>query len=150
MSKIISGFGFGLMLILPLDFLFFIGLKKNYFDFYNIDIYFNIYFIDNQPFLYIAIASLVLGFLILYTPLRKALEIIYVIVLLLCFSMLFKSVAREIGEDIFVQKSITCKLGSQEFKADLLYEGRKNYFLKRENISKTIKIPKNELEIIKN
>lgn len=150
MNKIISGFGFGLMLILPLDFLFFIGLKRHYFDFHKIDVYFNIYFIDNQPFLYIAIASLIFGFLILHSPLRKLLEVLYIVALAFSFAMLFEPIAGEIGSDLFMKENLTCKLGSQEFKANLLYEGRNNYFLKRENISKTIKIPKNKLEIVKN
>lgn len=150
MIKIINSFGFGLMLILPLDFLFFIGLKKHYFDFYKIDVFFNIYFFDNQPFLWICLTSLVFGFLVLYTPLRKILEVLYIMVLLFCFAMLFKPIAGEIGEDIFMKKNLTCKLRNQEFKADLLYEGRKNYFLKREKITKTIKIPKNKLKISKN
>lgn len=149
MSKIVSGFLFGLMLILPLDFLFFIGLKRHYFDFYKIDVYFNIYFFDNQPFVWIGLTSLVFGFLVLYTPLRKVLEVIYIIFLLFCFAMLFRPIAGEIGRDIFMKQNLTCKLGNQEFKANLIYKGRKNYFLKRQNNPKTIKIPKNELKIIK-
>lgn len=147
--KIVSSFLFGLMLILPLDFLIFIGLKKHYFDFYKIDIYFNIYFFDNQPFLYIALISLVFGFLLLYTPLRKPLQILYIIALIATFSTLFEPIGKPLGDKIFRQNNLSCRLGKQTFTADLLYKGRQNYYFKREGIKNSIKIPIHELKIDK-
>ncbi len=147
MSKLFSSFFFGLMLVLPLDFLVFIGLKKHYFDFYRIDVYFNAYFSDNQPFLYLAIGSFVLGFFALYTPVRKFVRFLYVLALLASCSALYEDVGNEIGKRLFLQKELSCHFGSQDFVADMLYEGRKFYFLKREGIDKTIKIAKDELYI---
>ncbi len=142
-NKIISSFFFGLMLILPLDFLLFIGLKKYYFDFYKIDIYFNIYFVDNQPFLVLFISSFILGFFILYTPIRKLMRVLYVLVLLAFTILPFNSISNQIGKKIFVKKDLKCKLKKVSFNADLLYKSRKHYYLKKEN--KTIKILKEDL-----
>ncbi len=148
LNRLFSSFIFGLLLVLPLDFLLFIGLKKYYFDFYKIDVYFNIYFYDNQPFLLLFLISLVLGFFILYTPIRKFIRVLYLIILLCFCSMLFKPFAKQIGHELFYKKDLTCKLGKQEFKADLLYEGRRHYYLKRKNTKKAIKIPKQSLSFL--
>ncbi len=145
MIKLISSFIFGLMLVLPLDFLIFIGLKIHYFDFYKIDEYFNIYFWDAQSFLLIFSLCFVLGFFVLYSPIRKFVRIFYLTILIACFVSLFKPISRNIGLVMFSKKALNCKLGKQQFQADLLYEGRKNYYLKREGIKKTIKIPKKNL-----
>lgn len=145
--KLVSSMFFGLMLILPLDFLIFIGLKKHYFDFYKIDVYFNIYFFDNQPFIYLILTSLIFGFLLLYTPLRKPLQILYITALIVAFSTLFEPIGKPLGDTFFRQNGVTCVLGKRTFKADLLYKGRKNYFLKREGIKNTIKIPLSDVKV---
>ncbi len=145
--KLITSLFFGLMLVLPLDFLIFIGLKKHYFDFYEMNLFFNIYFFDNQPFLYIFLISFIFGFLMLYTKLRKPLQIFYILLLVVSFSTLFESVGKPLGDTIFRKNGVHCVLGSQRFAADLLYEGRKNYFLKREGFKNTIKIPIKNLKI---
>lgn len=145
--KLISSLFFGFMLILPLDFLIFIGFKKHYFDFYKIDLYFNIYFFDNQPFLYLLLISLIFGFLLLYTPLRKFLQLLYILALIASFATLFKPIGKPLGDMVFKKNGVNCTLGKQKFQADLLYKGRKDYFLKREGIKHTIKIAIDELKI---
>ncbi len=146
-NKIISSFVFGLLLLLPLDFLLFIGLKKHYFDFYKIDVYFNVYFVDNQPYLALLCFALLFGFLVLYAPkiIRNSARVLYLFALIFCFSMLFRQVATELGSELFGTKDLKCAIGKQKFEADLLYEGRRYYYLKRKGIRKTLKIPKNEL-----
>lgn len=146
--RFISSLFMGLMLVLPLDFLFFIGLKKHYFDFYQIDEYFNVYFFDNQPFLWLIIGSLIMGFLFLYTSFKRIVGFVYVFVLIVFLLVLYKPIARKIGSEIFEKPNVTFVLGSQKFQANILYEGRVKYYLKRKNISYTIKIPKQKVKIL--
>ncbi len=145
--KIFTSLLFGLLLIMPLDFIIFIGLKKHYFDFYEMNLFFNIYFFDNQPFLLLLAVSLVFGFFLLYTKARKILQLLYIILLLTSFSSLYHPIGNMLGQKFFKKPNINCTLGSQKFKVDLLYEGRKYYFLKRAEIRDTIKIKKDVLTL---
>lgn len=145
--KAFNSLFFGLLMILPLDFLFFIGIKLNYFDAYKIDEYFNIYFIDNQPYIYIVLTSIIVGALWLYSPLKRVVQAFYLFALIAFFSMLYEPIAGEVGREMFMKPNVKCQLGSYKFTANILYEGRTNYYLKRDNIIKTIKIPKKDLVI---
>lgn len=145
--KMISSLIFGLLMILPLDFLFFIALKINYFDAYQIKEYYNVYFFDNQPFLWLLLAGFVVGFLWLYSPLKRAIISLYLIAIILLFVNLHGSIFQDIAKDIFMQKDLTCKVANQTFQADILYNGRHFYHIRRSGIDKTIQIPKEDMSI---
>lgn len=148
MIRIISAFLFGFMLILPLDFLIFIGLKLYYFDFYNIKEYFNIYFFDNQPMALILIASLVFGYLILFSPLKRVLQLLYIIALCACLAMLYKPLATSFGEDIFMERDKSFQFGTLSFKGDILYRGRTFIYIKRVGIKPVVKLRKDRVQVI--
>ena len=143
--KLINAFAIGLALVLLPDFLFFIGLKLHYFEIYNITEYFNIYFFDNQIFWLLAIASLAVGYIMLYTPFRRAIQIAYLLVLALSLFCLYEPVGKSAGEALFMKKGEKFRLGNTSFTGDLLYEGRHIIYIKRAGIDATIKIKKEEL-----
>lgn len=142
--KIINAFVFGLALILMIDFLLFIGLKIHYFDALNIQEYFNIYFFDNQPFIIVGASSLVLGFFMLYSPIFRIVQGFYLIFLLLSAGALYEPVGRSMGEKFFLEPNVDFKVGKINFKADILYEGRHHYHVKRKEIEKTIMLSKKD------
>lgn len=144
----LSSFFMGFVLISLLDFIVFIGLKLNYIDFYKIKEYFNIFFFDNQPFLAIGILSLCFGYFLLYTPLRKAMQILYLLILLLFLSMFIPKISQSLGQRLFMQKDLNFKLGKVEFKGDMVYVGRSFYYIYRNDLHKTIKLKKDEVQII--
>ncbi|NLC28812.1 MAG: hypothetical protein GX780_08600 [Campylobacteraceae bacterium] len=142
--KTINAFVFGLTLVLMIDFLLFIGLKLHYFDALNIKEYFNIYFFDNQPFIFVGVSSLVLGFAMLYSSFFRAVQGTYIFLLLASLGTLHPTVGYALGETIFLKPNTTFEVGSIIFEADLLYEGRYNYYVKREGIEKTIVLSKED------
>lgn len=147
MIRIVSAFLFGFMLILPLDFLIFIGLKLYYFDFYKIKEYFNIFFFDNQPVALILISSLVFGYLILYTPLKKMLQLFYLVALCACLAMLYKPLATSLGEDIFMERDKQIQFGTLSFRGDIIYRGRTFVYIKRVGIEPTVRLRKDRVKI---
>jgi hypothetical protein len=142
--KLINAFIFGLAMVLMVDFFIFIGLKLHYFDALGIGEYFNVYFFDNQPFALVGICALLLGGTMLYTPLYRWVQAFYLIVLIASLSALYQPIGSLLGEKIFVQKDIQFLVGSQKFSADLLYEGRYHYYIKRNGIDRVIKISKKD------
>ena len=91
--KVINGFVFGLALVLMIDFLIFIGLKLHYFDALNIKEYFNIYFFDNQPFALVGLSALLLGKAMLYAPLYRWVQGVYLVLLIASISTLISLLA---------------------------------------------------------
>lgn len=142
--KVINGFFFGLTLVLMVDFLLFIGLKLHYFDALNIKEYFNIYFFDNQPFIFVGISSLVLGFAMLYSSFFRIVQAFYIIFLIVSVGALHAPIGQALGEKIFLEPNVSLQVGSTIFKADILYEARHNYYIKREGIEKTIILSKDD------
>ena len=53
MSKLIQALLTGIFITFILDFFIFLGIKQNYIDFYEIDVYYNILFADHQNIFYI-------------------------------------------------------------------------------------------------
>ena len=143
--KMLNAFFIGLALVLLPDFLFFIGLKLHYFDYYKITEYFNIYFFDNQIFWLLCLLSLIVGYLLLYGPLRKSVRVMYLLVLVISMFCLTQTVGQSAGEALFMQKDQRFMLGKTAFTGDLLYEGRQMVYIKREGIPNTIKLKKEEL-----
>jgi hypothetical protein len=142
--KIINGFVFGLALVLMIDFLIFIGLKLHYFDPLDIKEFFNIYFFDNQPFLLVGACAIILGGTMLYAPLYRWVQGLYLVLLIISTGALYQPIGYSLGEMFFTQKETEFILGSQRFKADLLYEGRRYFYIKRDGIERTIKISKED------
>lgn len=145
--KIVNSLIIGLALVLMLDFLFFIGIKINYFDLYGIKEYYNVIFFDNQNFTAIILLSLVFGYLMLYSSVKKLFDTVYIALVLVFLSTLYEPVGKGVAKVIFTKKEMTFKLGSTTFTGDMLYEGREYIYIKRASIDKTIKIKKDELTI---
>lgn len=138
----------GLVFVSILDFLYFIGLKLNYFDFYKIDEYFNVLFVDNQNFYILIPLAVVVGYLLIHSPISKLLMKVYVVVILLSSTTLYAPIGKAFGKYIFMQENQRLKLGSTTFDGDILYEGRKDIYIYRKSLTKTVKLPKNEVKNI--
>jgi len=147
-NRIFGSFIMGLAFVSILDFLYFIGLKLHYFDFYNIDEYFNIIFVDNQNFYILLPLSLVVGYLLLYSPFSKIFMKIYIVSILLFASMLYEPIGKTVGDEMFVKQNQRFKVGSTVFTGDILYVGRDRVYIFRKDISKTIKLQKDEVSFL--
>jgi hypothetical protein len=138
----------GFIFISILDFLYFIGLKLNYFDFYKIDVYFNVLFVDNQNFYILVPLALVVGYMLMYSKLAKQFLKIYVIIILLSATTLYEPIGKSLGETVFLKDNQRFKFGSTTFSGSTLYEGRTDIYIYREDLAKTIKLYKNEVKNI--
>ncbi|MBE0495127.1 MAG: hypothetical protein IBX45_01820 [Campylobacterales bacterium] len=143
--KLVNGFILGLVLVLMVDFLVFIGLKLHYFDALGIAEYFNVYFFDHQPFVLLGVCSLALGFGMLYTRFAKKIQWAYLVVLGLSGLSLVEPVGMALGEQFFLKPDQQFRIGTSVFRADLLYEGRHAIYVQRADIANTIRILKTDV-----
>lgn len=144
-NRLFSSLFMGLFFVSILDFLYFIGLKLNYFDLYKIDEYFNVLFVDNQNFYILIPLSFVLGYLLMYSSISKILMKIYIVVILLSATTLYEPIGKAFGENVFMQQNQRLKLGSTIFDGAILYSGREYIYIYRKELDKTVKLPKNEV-----
>ncbi len=140
-NRILGSLFMGFIFISILDFLYFIGLKLNYFDFYKIDVYFNVLFVDNQNFYILASLSLIVGYLLMYSKLAKLFLKIYVIIILVSATTLYEPIGKSLGETVFLKDNQRFKFGSTTFSGATLYEGRTDIYIYRKDLVKTIKLP---------
>jgi hypothetical protein len=147
-ARLVNAFLIGLAFVAILDFLFFIGLKINYFDFYVIKEYFNVLFIDNQNFYILLPLSLLVGYLVLYSGFSKIFIRFYLICIFLSAATIYEPIGLMAGEKIFLKENLRLKLGTTVFSADLLYSSRVYVYLYRKDLSKTIKLKRDEVTIL--
>ncbi len=146
--RIFNSLFIGLAFVSLLDFLYFIGIKLNYFNFYKIDVYFNVIFIDNQNF-YVLIPSLfIVGYLVLYGRFSKFFMRIYIVCAILSISSLYEPIGQYFAKKEFMRENQTFQVGTIKFNGDLLYNGRKYTYIYRKDLSKTIKILNNDVKNI--
>lgn len=145
-SRILNSLIMGLVFVSILDFLYFIGLKLNYFDLYKINEYFNILFVDNQNFYILLPLALLVGYLLLYSAYAKVLMKVYLFVILLSFTTLYEPIGKAFGENIFMIENQRLKLGSTTFDGDILYEGRQFIYIYRKELAKTVKLEKKSVK----
>ncbi len=100
-NRIIGSLFMGFIFISILDFLYFIGLKLNYFDLYNIDVYFNVLFFDNQNFYILIPLMFVIGYMLMYSAFAKIFMKIYIATILLFITTLYEPIGKSLGEAVF-------------------------------------------------
>lgn len=147
-NRFFNSFILGLAFVSLLDFLYFIGLKLHYFDLYKIDQYFNIIFVDNQNFYILLPLSMLVGYLLLYNSFAKIFIRIYIVVILLSLGMLLEPIGKSVGEAVFMKQNQRFKVGSTVFSGDTLYIAREHIYIYRQDLTKTIKIKKDEVIIL--
>lgn len=147
-SKLLNAFLMGFAFVAILDFLFFIGLKINYFDLHGIKEYFNILFIDNQNFYLLLPFGFVCGYLILYSGFSKFFIKLYLVAIFLSAATIYEPIGLMVGNKMFLGENMRFKLGTTTFSADLLYTGRDKIYLYRKDIAKMIALPKDEIVIL--
>jgi hypothetical protein len=138
----------GFIFISILDFLYFIGLQLNYFDFYKIDVYFNVLFFDNQNFYMLIPLSFIVGYILMYSKVSKPFLKLYVIVIILSTTTLYEPIGKSLGETVFLKDNQRFKFGSTTFSGATLYKGRTDIYIYRNDLAKTIKLDINKVKNI--
>lgn len=138
---------FGVILISLLDFILFLFLKVHYFNALKIDEFFNTIFVSNQNFVLLLALCIPVGYLFVYSPVKKWIEMLY-FVLVVLFSLGFiPSIGQEVGYRIFATKDQSFTFGKTHFEGDILYQSKEFVYIKRNDIQKTLKIEKENLVI---
>jgi hypothetical protein len=144
MSKIIQAILSGLLFSFIIDFFFFLGLFLNYIKPMKIDIYFNIFFVDNQNiFIYLAL-SVFIGYLIMFSKNIIKVPIILVI-FLVGSSTLLPDIAKKVAEVMFEKKDVTLHNKKFTFRGDIYYVGREKITFFDKDLNKIILLDKGEI-----
>lgn len=143
--KIVNSFFLGLVFVLLLDFLLFAGIKINYIDFYNINVYYNTLFVDNQSYILLFILSLLFGYLISNKKSARVFAYIYILLIFVSLSSFFNPIGKTLGKILFQKENLSFRVGKTTFEGDLLYKGRKYTYIYRKDINKVIKLSNKDL-----
>ncbi len=127
-----------------LDFFLFLGIYLHYIQPLEIEVYYNVLFADNQNGIYYLIATLILGYLIMYV--KNSIKIpLIMLMFALSFATLLPSVGKHVGERLFMRKNVTLHNQKFTFNGDILYNGRTKVTFYDYDLQKTILLNKNDI-----
>ncbi len=145
MSKFITALLVGMLITFIVDFFIFLGIKLNYIDFYEINLYYNILFADNQCFIIYFLSSFLLGYIVIYVQNKKLTLITLALVSIIGLSTLIESVGQNVAKMMFMKKDITYKDSKHTFHGDLYYDGRTTIHFYDNELQKMIILQKKDL-----
>lgn len=145
MSKLVQALLTGMLITFILDFFIFLGIKQNYIDFYQIDVYYNILFADHQNIFIFSFSSIFLGLLVSYSNNNKITLIILSFLSILSLSTLIPNIGHDIGANILMSKNQTIKSSKHIFVGDIYYDGRKKITFYDYELQKIIILDKKDL-----
>jgi hypothetical protein len=145
MSKLFQALLSGMFFTFILDFFLFLGIKQNYIDALNIDLYYNILFADNQNITLFLIISIILGYITLYRS-HKISFIVLGSLFLLSFLVLIPPIGYSIGEMMLAEKNRTIQTDKFLYRGDLYYKGRTQLYFYDNELDKMLKIDKNRIK----
>ena len=144
MSKIVQMILSGMFFTFILDFFLFLGIKQNYIDPHNIQVYYNILFADHQNIYIFMLFTIIIGYCVMYLP-NKVTLLFVGSLFILSLSTLIPSLGSMIGEALLMKKNITIKTDKFTYHGDLLYDGRKNITFYDYELKKDIILDKNNI-----
>ncbi len=146
MSKLFQAFLSGIFFTYFIDFFLFLGIKIHYIDFYEIEIYYNILFADNQNIFIYLFFTIFIGYLVIYLNALKTKIFIVGTLMLLSFSTMIQPIGYLLGELLFMKKKITFQTKKHSFSGDIYYSGRENITFFDYELNKTITLHKKEIK----
>lgn len=103
----------------------FVGIKNHYFDFYGIQEFFNVVFVDSQNFWAFLLAAPLLGYLFFYSPVSRIVQFIYIGLLAASFLFFIPSLAHSVAKSLYYQPDVLLTIDNRiEIYADVFYVGR--------------------------
>jgi hypothetical protein len=146
MSKFFQAVLSGIFFTYFIDFFLLLGIKLNYIDFYEIEIFYNIFFADNQNIYIYLVTSFFIGYLTIYLNAIKTK--LFIIGTLFLFSLLslIQPIGSALGELLFMKKNIILYTDRYSFRGDLYYSGREYIRFYDYDLKKIINLSKKELK----
>ena len=146
MSKLVQAFLSGAFFTFFLDFFLFLGMKLSYIDFYEIDLYYNPFFADNQNIYIYLLFTFLFGFLITYIENTKLNLIIIGGLLALSLATLFQPIGHAIASMLFIEKNVSFHTDRFVYKGDIYYDGRTQISFYDYELKKIITLNKKDLK----
>ncbi len=146
MSKLFQAFLSGLFFTYFIDFFLFLGIKINYIDFYEIDLYYNILFADNQNIYLFLLSTFIIGYFVIYNNSTKLKVSFIGILFFLSTLTLVSPIGHKVGELLFMKKNITLKESKHIFIGNQYYNGRNEIYFYDYELQKIIILNKKELK----
>lgn len=141
MSKIFQAFLSGVFFTFILDFFLFLGIKQHYIDPLEIDVYFNILFVDNQNIYLFLLLSIILGYITLYLSHKISFIVLGTLFLSVTLTLI-PAVGFSVAERLLAKKDLTLLTNKFLYKGDIYYDGRKHIYFHDNKLDKTLKIEK--------
>lgn len=145
MSKLLQTLLSGAFYTFVVDFFLFLGIKENYIDHFEIDLYYNILFADHQNFFLFFTASFIFGYMIVYIKNIKIVSILLSIILLASISTIIPPIGFLAGEMLLMKKDVSYKDKRYSYKGDLYYDGRNKLTFYDYELKKIILLNKKDL-----
>lgn len=146
MNRAIQALLTGMFVTFILDFFLFLGVQLNYINFYNIDLYYNILFADNQNGFVFFGLSAILGYIVVYLNNYKITLLVIGILSFLVLLTLFEGIGYSVGKAMFMKENTVLATSKRTYIGDILYDGRKEITFYDYKRKKTIKINKKDLK----
>ena len=146
MSKLVQALFSGIFFTFILDFFIFLGIKLHYIDFYEIGLYYNILFADNQNIFVFTAFTLLIGYLVIYLNSTKIKMYTVGLFFVLSFSTLIAPIGHGVGEMMLMSKEQTFHNTRHTFVGDVYYSGRKTITFYDNELKKIIILDKKELK----
>lgn len=145
MSKLLQALLSGMFFTMFLDFFFFLGMQLHYIEALEINVYYNIFFADNQSFLLYFLLSIVLGYVTLYLSHKVSLVVVGTL-FCLSASTLIPDIGYKVGEKLFMQKDKTLYTQRFQYKGDIYYDGRSELYFYDKGLEKMLIIQKQKIK----
>ncbi len=146
MSKFFQAFLSGVFFTFILDFFLFLGIQQNYIKVYDIDLYYNILFADNQNIYIFSLFTIFIGYLVIYLKNNKISVSILGFIFLLVLSTLIPTVGDRVAKVIFMKKDVTIKWKKYIYHGDIYYDGREDIIFYDYDLKKMILLNKKEIK----
>lgn len=144
MIKLTQAFLSGVFFTFILDFFVILGVKINYIEPKNIDVYYNILFADHQNIFIFLFFTIIIGYLVTYTSTRSMLIGVGTL-FILAFSTLIPPIGEKVGEIMLLKHDVTLKTARFSYHGDVYYDGRKEITLYDYKLKKVIILDKNKV-----
>lgn len=145
MSKLVQALFSGMFFTFILDFFIFLGIKINYIDFYEIDLYYNILFADNQNIFIFILFSVFIGWLVIYVNSNKIKLSLVGLMFALSFSTLIHPIGHSVAQMMLMSKDQILKNKRHTFVGDIYYNGREKVTFYDYELKKIVILNKKEL-----
>lgn len=145
MTKLFQALFTGIFITFILDFFIFLGVKQNYIDLYEIDLYYNILFADNQNIYIFSFVAILLGFIVSYLNKTKVSISLIGLFFVLALSTLIPAIGEYLGKDMFMSTNVELRANKHVYIGDIYYDGRTHITFFDKELEKMIVLNKKDI-----